>query len=99
MAGQRGQRARIAKLHRAFYYPLQRFLAEWYAARSHCTSKSFEAVTLEEAERSHILQTLQQTEGTVGGRGGAAARLGLPRTTLISKMRRLSINRGQGSAL
>src|SRR6266699_1767900 len=35
------------------------------------TSKSSEAVTLEEAERSHILQTLQQTEGTVGGRGGA----------------------------
>ncbi len=64
-----------------------------------CTSKSFEAVTLEEAERSHILQTLQQTDGTVGGRGGAAARLGLPRTTLISKMRRLGINRGQGSVL
>jgi formate hydrogenlyase transcriptional activator len=63
------------------------------------TSKSFEAVTLEEVERSHILQTLQQTEGAVGGRGGAAARLGLPRTTLISKMRRLGINRGQGSAL
>jgi formate hydrogenlyase transcriptional activator len=63
------------------------------------TSKSSEAVTLEEAERSHILQTLQQTEGTVGGRGGAAARLGLPRTTLISKMRRLGINRGQSSAL
>jgi formate hydrogenlyase transcriptional activator len=63
------------------------------------TSKPSEAVTLEEAERSHILQTLQQTEGTVGGRGGAAARLGLPRTTLISKMRRLGIDRGQGSAL
>jgi formate hydrogenlyase transcriptional activator len=57
------------------------------------------AVTLDEAERSHILQTLQQTEGVVGGRDGAAARLGLPRTTLISKMRRLGINRGQSSAL
>jgi len=63
------------------------------------TLKLSAAVTLEEAERSHILQTLQQTEGTVGGRGGAAARLGLPRTTLISKMRRLGINRGQSSAL
>jgi formate hydrogenlyase transcriptional activator len=52
-------------------------------------------VTLEEAERSHILQTLQQTEGMVGGRDGAAARLGLPRTTLISKMKRLGINRGK----
>ena len=57
------------------------------------TLKLSAAVTLEEAERSHILQTLQQTEGMVGGRGGAAARLGLPRTTLISKMRRLGINR------
>ena len=57
------------------------------------------AVTLEEAERSHILQTLGQTEGVMGGRNGAAARLGVPRTTLLSKMRRLGINRRQNSAL
>jgi formate hydrogenlyase transcriptional activator len=56
-------------------------------------SKSSALVTLEQAESSHILQTLQQTKGVVGGRNGAAARLGLPRTTLISKMRRLGINR------
>jgi transcriptional regulator with GAF, ATPase, and Fis domain len=49
-------------------------------------------VTLKEAERSHILQTLQQTEGVVGGQNGAAVRLGLPRTTLIAKMKRLGIN-------
>src|ERR1700686_1641742 len=55
------------------------------------TSKLSAAVTLEEAERSHILQTLQQTKGVIGGRGGAAARLGLPRTTLIAKMKRLGI--------
>jgi formate hydrogenlyase transcriptional activator len=55
------------------------------------TLKLSRAVTLEDAERSHILQTLQQTEGAVGGRRGAAARLGLPRTTLIAKMRRLGI--------
>jgi formate hydrogenlyase transcriptional activator len=55
------------------------------------TSKLPEPMTLEDAERSHILQTLKQTEGVVGGRGGAAARLGLPRTTLIAKMRRLGI--------
>jgi len=48
-------------------------------------------VTLEKAERSHILQALQQTEGVIGGRHGAAARLGLPRTTLIHKMKRLGI--------
>jgi len=54
-------------------------------------------VTMEQAERSHILHTLQQTEGVIGGRNGAAARLGLPRTTLISKMKRLGINLGQSS--
>jgi formate hydrogenlyase transcriptional activator len=56
------------------------------------TSRLCGAVTLEEAERSHILQTLQQTDGVVGGRDGAATRLGLPRTTLIAKMKRLGIS-------
>jgi formate hydrogenlyase transcriptional activator len=61
--------------------------------------KASAPVTLEEVERSHILQTLRQTGGVVGGPNGAAARLGLCRTTLISKMRRLGLNRGQRSAL
>jgi formate hydrogenlyase transcriptional activator len=56
-------------------------------------------VTLDEAERWHILQALQQTGGVVGGPNGAAARLGLHRTTLIAKMQRLGINRGRISAL
>jgi formate hydrogenlyase transcriptional activator len=64
-----------------------------------CASKTSVPLTLEDAERSHILQTLRQTGGVVGGPDGAAARLGLRRTTLISMMRRLGINRGQSSAL
>jgi formate hydrogenlyase transcriptional activator len=60
-------------------------------------SKPSPAVTMEEAERSLILQTLRHTEGVVGGQNGAAARLGLPRTTLIAKMKRLGINCRQGS--
>jgi len=56
--------------------------------------KSSAPVTLGEAERAHILQTLQKTGGVLGGRNGAAMRLGLPRTTLISKMKRLGINHG-----
>ena len=47
--------------------------------------------TLEEAERAHITATLRETRWVIGGRNGAAARLGLPRTTLISMMRRLGI--------
>jgi formate hydrogenlyase transcriptional activator len=55
-------------------------------------------VTLEQAERSHILQTLRETDGVLGGRNGAAARLGLPRTTLISKIKRLGLNPPQRSS-
>jgi len=61
--------------------------------------KASAPVTLEEAESSHILRTLQVTGGVVGGPNGAAARLGVRRTTLISKMRRLGLHRGQSSAL
>jgi formate hydrogenlyase transcriptional activator len=48
--------------------------------------------TLGEIQRNHIVQTLEESSWVVGGRGGAAARLGLPRTTLISKMRKLGIS-------
>src|SRR5262245_8217054 len=51
------------------------------------------AVTLKDAEREHILEALAQTNWIVGGPKGAAARLGLKRTTLISKMERLGISR------
>jgi len=49
--------------------------------------------TLEEFERRHIAETLRQTNWVVGGAAGAAARLGLPRTSLISRMRKLGISR------
>jgi formate hydrogenlyase transcriptional activator len=49
--------------------------------------------TLADAERAHILETLRQTNGVVGGANGAAARLGLPRTTLIAKMNKLGLSK------
>jgi len=49
--------------------------------------------TLEEAEREHILRTLERTGWVIGGPQGAATRLGLKRTTLFSTMRRLGIAR------
>jgi formate hydrogenlyase transcriptional activator len=52
-----------------------------------------EPVTLEEAERDHILHALHDSNWVVGGRAGAAARLGLKRTTLISKMRKRGVTR------
>jgi formate hydrogenlyase transcriptional activator len=49
------------------------------------------ARTLADADREHILETLEQTNWLIGGQDGAANRLGLPRTTLIYKMRKLGI--------
>ena len=47
--------------------------------------------TLEQAEREHILKALRESGGKVGGQDGAAARLGLKRTTLQSRMAKLGI--------
>ena len=56
------------------------------------SSRSEEAQrTLVDVERAHIVATLQATNGVVGGWNGAAARLGLSRTTLIARMQRLGI--------
>lgn len=51
--------------------------------------------TLSDAERAHITGMLEETNWVVGGRNGAAARLGLPRTTLISRMQKLGIPRSR----
>jgi transcriptional regulator with GAF, ATPase, and Fis domain len=50
--------------------------------------------TLQAAERDHILRALREAKGMIGGPNGAAARLGLKRTTLNSKIKKLSIGRG-----
>lgn len=47
--------------------------------------------TLADADREHILEALKQAQWLIGGQDGAANRLGLPRTTLIYKMRKLGI--------
>ena len=49
--------------------------------------------SLHDAEREHILRTLRETKGRISGPGGAANRLGLKRTTLNSKIKKLSIKR------
>ena len=51
------------------------------------------AGTLEDVERQRILEALRETGAVIGGQQGAAARLGLKRTTLLSKMQRLGISR------
>src|SRR5580658_3535488 len=56
-----------------------------------------EAITLEDAERDHICKTLKKTNGVVAGSRGAAARLGLKRSTLYYYMQRLGISRSKNS--
>lgn len=54
---------------------------------------SLNATSLEEVERRHILEVLEQTEWRIGGSGGAAEMLGLARTTLNARMKKLGISR------
>ena len=56
--------------------------------------KTAPILTLADAERAHITAILRETNGVVGGPRGAAAQLGVPRTTLIARMQRLGISNG-----
>jgi formate hydrogenlyase transcriptional activator len=51
-----------------------------------------EPLTLRESERHYLLKALEATKWVVGGPSGAAARLGMPRTTLIAKMQKHGIS-------
>jgi transcriptional regulator with GAF, ATPase, and Fis domain len=55
--------------------------------------------TLNDAHRVLIIKTLRETNWVVGGPDGAAAKLGLKRTTLITKMRRLGISTGSAKSV
>ena len=54
---------------------------------------TFQSSTLEDSDRTLIVETLEQVGWVVGGPRGAGAKLGLKRTTLLAKMRRLGISR------
>ncbi|MFD2571934.1 sigma 54-interacting transcriptional regulator [Spirosoma soli] len=49
--------------------------------------------TIDENERDHILRVLKYCKGRIAGEGGAAERLGIPKSTLNSKIKRLGIKR------
>jgi formate hydrogenlyase transcriptional activator len=56
-------------------------------------AESLGAITMEDAERDHIRRTLEQTRWVVAGPNGAAARLGMKRSTLYFRMQKLGISR------
>jgi formate hydrogenlyase transcriptional activator len=62
-------------------------------------AESLGAITLEEAERDHIRKTLERTRWVVAGPNGAAARLGIKRSTLYFRMQRLGISRSNKDPL
>ena len=62
-------------------------------------AESLGAITLEDAEREHIRKTLEHTRWVVAGPNGAAARLGIKRSTLYFRMQKLGISRSKRDAL
>jgi len=58
-------------------------------------AESLAPITLEDAERDHIRKTLEQTRWVVSGPNGAAARLGIKRSTLYFRMQKLGISRAK----
>jgi formate hydrogenlyase transcriptional activator len=60
---------------------------------SHTPNHTAQVSTLESAEREHIVRALNATNWVIGGPAGAAAKLGMKRTTLQSKMQKLGVTR------
>jgi formate hydrogenlyase transcriptional activator len=80
------ERSIILTLGKVLHSPLA-------SLRSAAEAKSLGAITLEDAEREHIRKTLEQTRWVVAGPRGAAARLGIKRSTLYFRMQKLGISR------
>ena len=73
--------------------PLQKRRTPVMPPTQHRFSVCPSSITLEDSDRALIVETLEQGGWIVGGPRGAAAKLGLKRTTLLAKMRRLGISR------
>jgi formate hydrogenlyase transcriptional activator len=61
--------------------------------RNAAEAESLGPTTMEDAEREHIRKILEQTRWVVAGPNGAAARLGIKRSTLYFRMQKLGISR------
>jgi formate hydrogenlyase transcriptional activator len=73
--------------------PIHKKQTELMIPSLHRTRTLHSSIPWEDSDRTLILETLEQAGWIVGGPAGAAARLGLKRTTLLAKMRRLGISR------
>jgi len=86
------ERAVILSRDGVFPNPLRKSQANPIIPGSNVRS-SLPSVTWKDSDRALILETLEQAGWIVGGPRGAAVKLGLKRTTLLAKMRRLGISR------
>jgi formate hydrogenlyase transcriptional activator len=84
------ERAVILSRGPVLHVPLAELKEAQKEAQGHAASQTH---TLEAAERGHIVRALREAKGMIGGPTGAAARLGLKRTTLNSKIKKLGISR------
>ena len=87
------ERAVILSRNGVLQNPLHRKQTELIIPNLHRTRTYYSSKTFEDSDRALILETLQQAGWIVGGPQGAATRLGLKRTTLLAKMRRLGVSR------
>jgi len=88
------ERAVILSADKVLRCPLAELKAA-AVAETRSDQNDLNSKTLKEAQRQHILQALAETNWVIGGPRGAAARLGLQRTTLSAMMQRLGICRLQ----
>jgi transcriptional regulator with GAF, ATPase, and Fis domain len=73
-------------------------LGDWFSSKHEVNVVSFRpheraGETIEEVERAHIEKVLAACDWKIRGKGGAAEHLGLKRTTLQSRMKKLGIER------
>jgi formate hydrogenlyase transcriptional activator len=87
------ERAVILSRNGVLQNPLHKNQPELMIPGLHRTRRFQSSVTLEDSDRDLIVETLEQADWIVGGPHGAARKLGLKRTTLLARMRRLGISR------
>ena len=87
------ERAVILSRDGVLQNPLHKKQTELMIPRLHHARTFDSSMTLEDSDRGLILETLEEAGWIVGGPRGAAGKLGLKRTTLLAKMKRLGISR------
>jgi transcriptional regulator with GAF, ATPase, and Fis domain len=87
------ERAVILSRDGVLFNPVHKKQTEVRIPNLHHSRTFPSSMTLEDSDRTLIVETLEQAGWIVGGPRGAATKLGLKRTTLLAKMRRLGISR------